>query len=735
MRISDKPTTTNLGLSLVKRQIIAATQRPGFRSLAIAPCTLHRQGYSFSITTYTGGMETEQLREPLNAARQLFQGKVEKIILKKGVKEEDLAALFQRLTDREISLQDFNRPNIEITFRGKQPTAETPVLKLTPTVITSSQAVAKTIVEPIIAPPIQTAAAVPSPQTPADLLAAGNRLKKQASQNPGNPPTAEIEAWIASAKERLAAYQTELGPGPKHNWTETLIAQRVTFADLVEAMRKLEAKLGQTPTEINLPGYVPEARGKAWYKQPKFEPRRAPTRPRPAAPAVPVEKSEESPARVVAQLFGNHCYIAGVRGELAYFEGKIIGILPSHLALPNDDIVEVFDTGARLEDETRSFRVFCSYQFMTDYAQSLFNAIANGESFHYNYSHLLKVGVEMVSATERIGQYIPQGTISSDEIPALRDSTGTFQLTVKYFSKDWTVSQLVEALAKQPPQAIPVEKERPIFPQAIQGERLNYLEIWESKLHGSKVGFIEDKVVGFLPNQLTTDPYAFSPMVVDTGINSITRGFTYRVYCEQEFLTKIAPRLHKAIINKELFHLGEYSKFGDTYRIVAREAFDNYPLRANLLAEDYLRLAGSADATFSLTVEGFNKEWTVVQLVRAMASNKLRAVPVEQTTAPQAQADKPPRPAKLQTRDQLISVIADIRRINWDCDQGEISELAASVMLAAINTQGLRVWFEYLTMDNNLAKEYDYCNWDSQLRDALQILNDFNARYPRETSA
>lgn len=572
--------------------------------------------------------------------------------------------------------------------------------------------------KPPVPPKQEAPAATPKLTTPTDLLTAGNRLKKQASQNPGNPPTAEIKAWIASAKERIAAYQTELGPGPKHNWTETLIAQLTTFADLVETMNKLEKKIGLSPSAISLPRYVAPSKptgAQAWYKQPKFEPRRAPTRPRPAAP---VEKSGESPARVVAQLFGNHCYIAGVRGELAYFEGKIIGILPSHLALPNDDIVEVFDTGARLEDETRSFRVFCSYQFMTDYAQSLFNAIATGESFHYNYSHLLKVGVEMVSATERIGQYIPQGTISSDEIPALRDSTGTFQLTVKYFSKDWTVSQLVEALAKQPPQAIPVEKERPIFPQAIQGERLNYLEIWESKLHGSKVGFIEDKVVGFLPNQLTTDPYAISPMVVDTGINSITRGFTYRVYCEQEFLTKIAPRLHKAITNKELFHLGEYSKFGDTYRIVAREAFDNYPLQANLPAEDYLRLAGSADATFSLTVEGFNQEWTVVQLVRAMARDKLRAVPV--------QTNKPARPDNCRTDEQLTSIIGNIRLINSDFATKDISRAQALEGLAPFNNPNLRAWLEYLAQKGRLQAEHrSLYNWCANLVEAVDILKNW----------
>lgn len=735
MRISDRPTTAaTLGLNLIKRQIIDATQRPGFRSLILSPCSLHRQGYTFSIKLSAREMSTEQLRQPVDAARRLFLGKIDRIILKHGVAEKDIAALFQRFNDREIGLQDFNRPNIEIVFRGNQPKSPTQVLTLTTPVATASLA-AQAPVQPHTTPSEQPIKAVPvaaKPQTPADLLAAGNRLKKQASQNPGNLPTAEIKAWIASAKERIAAYQAELGSGPSHNWTETLIAQRVTFADLVETLNKLEKKIGLSPAAISLPRYVAPSkptRAQAWYKQQNFTPRRAPNRPR---PAVTAEIPGEFPARVVVKLLNIPIYVAGTRGELVYSRGKAIGILPNYFALPSADIVEVFDTGIKLEDELRSFQVFCAYRFLIESAPRLLAAIAEGQIFHYLGHRLMTPGVEMVSANERLGWYFPQGRVSSDELPPLRDSGVGFRLTVDGFNKNWTPAQLVKAMAKQPPQAILIEKERPTtFPPAIQGERLNYLEIWESKLHGSKVGFIEDKVVGFLPNQLTTDPYASSPMVVDTGINSITRGFTYRVYCEQEFLTKIAPRLHKAIANKELFHLGEYSKFGDTYRIVAREAFDNYSLRANLPAEDYLRLAGSADATFSLTVEGFNKEWTVVQLVRAMASDKLRAVPVEQTTAPQPQADKPARPANLQTSDQLISVIADIRLINWECDQGQISELAASVRLAAINTQELRAWFEYLTKDRNLAREYDNCNWGSNLRDALQILNDFHVRYPR----
>jgi hypothetical protein len=148
--------------------------------------------------------------------------------------------------------------------------------------------------KPPVPPKQEAPTATSKLTTPTDLLTAGNRLKKQANQNPNNLPKAEIEAWIASAKERIAAYQTELGPGPKHNWTETLIAQRVTFSDLVELFNKLQSKIGDAPTKINLPIYVnPTVQG-AWDRQQRVKDQQPPPQPRPvriaARPAADLAK-------------------------------------------------------------------------------------------------------------------------------------------------------------------------------------------------------------------------------------------------------------------------------------------------------------------------------------------------------------------------------------------------------------------------------------------------------------
>ncbi|MDD5594560.1 MAG: hypothetical protein PHG97_07475, partial [Candidatus Margulisbacteria bacterium] len=96
MRIDSKPPVSPAsGIDSVKQRLLSTIRKPGFRSVTISPYTLHRQGYSLSLTIFDGnGMVKEQLREPYETARKLFREKIEKIVIKRGAKPEDITALF-----------------------------------------------------------------------------------------------------------------------------------------------------------------------------------------------------------------------------------------------------------------------------------------------------------------------------------------------------------------------------------------------------------------------------------------------------------------------------------------------------------------------------------------------------------------------------------------------------------------------------------------------------------------
>ncbi|MFA4843671.1 MAG: hypothetical protein WC632_01815 [Candidatus Margulisiibacteriota bacterium] len=560
---------------MVKQRLLNIIRKPGFRSITISPYSLHRLGYSFALTIFDGnGMVKDQLKEPYETARQLFREKVEKIVIKRGAKPEDIAALFFRLDDARLSLHDFSS-KIEVVYRPQPseqnqaavPQTAKPVVKQTellppvpqtiiprPANVTPSfsynydslvyacESAAQTFhpdrhyvfsqfiengkvlsgwidyltqgngdnlrivyrIKPsqeqlamlikalretaqmIRQHPAMKAAAQPAkaptpevklvgaPLTPADLLAAGGKLKKQANQNPNNIPKAEIEAWIATAKEKLSAYQGELGPGPRHNWTEALITQRVTFADLVEAMHKLETKLGGTPTEINLPRYVDPAARNAWDRQQRVETRQPPQLAARPAPRQAVASRDSiaplSPPRS-GRAWGKQFFVAGIYGRFVDVLGeKSDHFLPNQLSHTTLDYGYFVDTGITLLGHERPLKVYCTQTFLEVTADFLLKAIADGQIFHRKDSLSLNPEEELIFATEHFGSYYPQGAMSAKTL--VRGFDFPFRLTVEEFLKEWTAKDLIRAMAQRPLRAVGIEKEAETVPtQPVKPEQ------------------------------------------------------------------------------------------------------------------------------------------------------------------------------------------------------------------------------------------------------------------------
>ncbi|MDD5593487.1 MAG: hypothetical protein PHG97_01940 [Candidatus Margulisbacteria bacterium] len=163
---------------------------------------------------------------------------------------------------------------------------------------------------------------------------------------------------------------------------------------------------------------------------------------------------------------------AGIIGKYVFIrtvgETMKTGFIPDYLAHSSSlRYSEFVDTGAVLVHHDRSFKVYCTKEFLDTIAPLLLKAIADGQIFIFDDAHFLSPEEELVSAQQFIfGLYQPRGVMRSETFKSLREQYYDeayghfpFRLTIEDFSDKWSVKDLIRAMAERPLQAVVVEKE------------------------------------------------------------------------------------------------------------------------------------------------------------------------------------------------------------------------------------------------------------------------------------
>ncbi|MDD5593488.1 MAG: hypothetical protein PHG97_01945, partial [Candidatus Margulisbacteria bacterium] len=449
------------------------------------------------------GMVKEQLREPYETARKLFREKIEKIVIKRGAKPEDITALFFQLDEARLSLHDFSS-KIEVVYRPQAPE------QILPAVAQAAPAPQPSVPQPNVeklipaaaqpakpsVPEVKPAPVAPKPKTltPTELFLAGKRLYREGlAFESWQAIHKEAEEWTALAKTEIERYKDQIGPNGR-GWTQDLLAGRDTFCKLAETISKFQREIGLPVEEIEIPHYqggsvehLPKTANHAPHAQAK------PDRHAPDAFPRPREGFLDGLRITVEGFIGNYVRFGGEKRK---------EFVPIHLS--HSDRLEwspVIDTGIVLNHQHRALKIHCTKDFLESTAPLLLKAIADGQNFIFDMHYYLSPEEELVCAQQHIGSYTPRGVMPSGTFKSLREQYNDafghfpFRLTIEGFSQKWTVRDLIEAMAKRHLQAVGIEKEPETAvnqsakpPRPLSCDRLYYLretcakifEIWHS---------------------------------------------------------------------------------------------------------------------------------------------------------------------------------------------------------------------------------------------------------------
>ncbi|MFA6169688.1 MAG: hypothetical protein WCW67_01550 [Candidatus Margulisiibacteriota bacterium] len=481
MRIERKgPPITPGNLAGIREIVTSRFQRA--TSIIISPASLYRQLYTFNLAFISSnGRDTQQLREPFEAAARLFR-QVEKIVIKRGAKAEDIAALFERLNNKTSNLRDFSRPNIEIVFRPQrveQAPATIPQTAPIPQPPLPRPEVEKPAPAP--QPPkatVQEAKPEPTPPapklTPDALFFEGKWIFREGlTFENWSAIKPRAENWITRAKAEIENYKTQIGPNGR-GWTQGLLTERGTICKIAETISKFQRAIGLPLEEIEIPHY----RGGSVDRLPKTA--------SPATPAEPVKSDLLSQVKP-GYIDGFRRTFAGESGTIVHFRGGEDGLLLDRLTHSDRlEYGEFIDTGFILG----IYKVCCTKEFLTEVAPALLKAILTGQVFQLeNHRFNYAFGRETIFAVEKIGaHYHPQGGMSVagyERASAYAGREFSFRLTVEGLPQEWTARDLIHHMAQWPLRAVAAEKvtkpTRPVSCLTLDGLERACIEIHTSR--------------------------------------------------------------------------------------------------------------------------------------------------------------------------------------------------------------------------------------------------------------
>jgi len=770
MRIDSKPPVSPAsGLDSVKQRLLATIRKPGFRSVTIAPYTLHRQGYSLSLTIFDGnGMVKDQLREPIETARTLFQvGKVDKIVIKRGAKPEDIAALFEQLNSKTLSLRDFKHSNIEIVFRP-QPVAQDQ--------IAAPQPAKPGLKETELAPPIlQTGISRPEVDRLSFSFSYNNlELACETVAMAFHPARTVIFPALIEDGRKLALWIDYLVQGNGDNirieYKATANATREQLVMLIKALRETAQMIRQHPV-----------------MKAAAQPAKAPA---PEVKSEPVPELEPEP--IAAEMKVNSPAELLSIGKNLYKKGPARGSLPAvqkeaekWLALAKAEVekykaqigqgwtpelIAQRDTFCKLAKIINNFQLAIGPAPIEEVVIPECRTGYRGGIYEYRPQAATSTPAAPTRPAEphrpslTLGSRFQPGDLIDVAIANV-NSMGAFTSVIKGvtgwikdpvgLSKGQTIKAKVigEEYQEASGQHYLILEHHD--PDALPRPREGRLDDFRTNAAGinGKYVFIrvggETNETGFLPDYFAHSSSLRHSEFVDTGAVLVHQYRSFKVYCTKEFLDTIAPLLLKEIADGQIFIFDDAHFLSPEEELVFAQQFifGLYQPRGVMRSETFKSLREQyyneayGHFPFRLTIEGFSQKWTVRDLIRAMAQKQLEAVGVEKAeTAAPAQPDKTKRPLSCDRLDYLRETCAKIFEIGHSPAPalGELNSPERKLHInACLVGEDIRPWLKHLNSGGTAAltaaypDEYQYMlrnalnpdYYPSLIRKALDILN------------